>query len=159
MAAILDAILNFKVTVACSNGCPPRNCCRRSKESNHIIITTFYSRPCLFSHKIGWFAPWVSLTGRVSDVVRLEGVVRGRRRELRCTNATTHFRQLIEIRAGCTTTHIQRGLPTELALFHPPPGKNRNYCKNIGLLDTARDFSDVASVTFLALQLRNTSVT
>jgi len=35
-AAILDAILNFRVTVAYWKGCPPRSCCRRSKESNHI---------------------------------------------------------------------------------------------------------------------------
>jgi len=28
--------LNFRVTVACWKGCPPRSCCRRSKESNHI---------------------------------------------------------------------------------------------------------------------------
>jgi len=57
MAAILDAILNFRVTIACWKGCPPRSCCRRSKESNDIW-QPLQQTMSVFT-KIGWFASWV----------------------------------------------------------------------------------------------------
>jgi len=49
-AAILDAILNCWVTVACWKGCPPRSCCCGSKEQPFTA-----DRVCF--HKIGCFAP------------------------------------------------------------------------------------------------------
>jgi len=66
--AILDVILNCTVTAAYRKGCPPGNCCWRSKVSNYIQQPVTASR-LLFHQKCGLCPSprmrpvWMSLPG------------------------------------------------------------------------------------------------